>query len=43
MLRERRIWIAEMMARHEYSKIPDSSKDFYEKDKVKIPPTAEEL
>lgn len=31
------------MERHEYTKIPDTVKDFYEKDKVKIPPTPEEL
>lgn len=31
------------MEKNEFSKIPDTVKDFYEKDKVKIPPTAEEL
>ena len=31
------------MERHEYTKIPDTVKNFYEKDKVKIPPTPEEL
>jgi hypothetical protein len=30
------------MERHEFSKIPDTVKDFYEKDKVKVPLTAEE-
>lgn len=29
------------MEKHEFSKIPDNIKDFYERDKVKIPPTAE--
>jgi hypothetical protein len=29
------------MERHEFSKIPDTVKDFYEKDKVKVPLTAE--
>ena len=43
MLRDRREWIAEFMERNEYTKIPDTVKDFYEKDKVKIPPTPEEL
>ena len=43
MLRDRRMWISEFMERNEFSKIPDTVKDFYEKDKVKIPPTAEEL
>ena len=43
MLRDRRIWISEFMAKHEFSKIPDTVKDFYEKDKLKIPPTPEEL
>lgn len=43
MLRDRRLWISEFMEKNEFSKIPDTVKDFYEKDKVKIPPTAEEL
>lgn len=43
MLRDRRLWISEFMERAEFTKIPDTVKDFYEKDKVKIPPTAEEL
>lgn len=30
------------MARNEFSKIPDTAKEFYEKDIVKIPPTPEE-
>lgn len=30
------------MERHEFSKIPDTVKDFYEKDKVKVPLTPEE-
>lgn len=42
MLRDRRGWISEFMERNEFSKIPDTVKDYYEKDKVKIPPTAEE-
>jgi hypothetical protein len=29
------------MERHEFSKIPDTVKDFYEKDKVKVPLTPE--
>lgn len=40
MLRDRRLWISEFMEKNEFSKIPDTVKDFYEKDKVKIPPTA---
>jgi len=43
MMRERRIWISEFMERNEFGKIPDTVKDFYEKDKLKIPPTAEEI
>lgn len=43
MLRDRRLWISQFMERNEFAKIPDTVKDFYEKDKVKIPPTAEEL
>lgn len=43
MLRDRRLWISQFMERNQFSKIPDTVKDFYEKDKVKIPPTAEEL
>ena len=43
MLRERRDWISKFMEKYEYSKIPDTVKDFYEKDKVKIPPTPEQL
>lgn len=31
------------MARNEFAKIPDTVKDYYEKDKVKIPPTPEEI
>lgn len=42
MLRDRRLWISEFMERYQFSKIPDTVKDFYEKDKVKIPPTPEE-
>jgi|694.fasta_scaffold101749_2 hypothetical protein len=42
MLRDRRLWISEYMERAEFAKIPDTVKDFYEKDKVKIPPTPEE-
>jgi len=42
MLRDRRLWISEFMERNEFTKIPDTVKDYYEKDKVKIPPTAEE-
>ena len=42
MLRDRRLWISEFMERNEFQKIPDTVKDYYEKDKVKIPPTAEE-
>jgi hypothetical protein len=42
MLRDRRLWISEFMERYEFSKIPDTVKDFYEKNVVKIPPTAEE-
>lgn len=43
MLRDRRLWISQFMERNEFAKIPDTVKDFYQKDKVKIPPTAEEL
>lgn len=43
MLRDRRVWISEFMARNEFAKIPDTVKDYYEKDKVKIPPTPEEI
>lgn len=43
MLRDRRLWISQFMERNQFSKIPDTVKDFYEKDKVKIPPTAEQL
>ena len=42
MLRDRRLWISEFMERNQFSKIPDTVKDFYERNKVKIPPTAEE-
>lgn len=42
MLRDRHMWIAEVMERTEFNKIPDSAKDFYEKDKVKLPLTPEE-
>jgi hypothetical protein len=42
MLRDRRLWISEFMERNEFAKIPNTVKDYYEKDKVKIPPTAEE-
>ena len=43
MLRVRREWISEMMEMNEFSKIPDTVKDFYEREKVKIPPTPEEI
>lgn len=43
MLRARREWISEYMEKYEFSKIPDTVKDYYEKDKVKIPPTPEEI
>ena len=42
MLRDRRLWISEFMERNEFAKIPDTVKDFYEKDKVKIPLSPEE-
>ena len=29
MLRDRRLWISQFMERHEFSKIPDTVKDFY--------------
>ena len=42
MLRDRHMWITEMLEKTEFNKIPDSAKDFYEKDKVKLPLTPEE-
>lgn len=41
MLRDRRMWITEFLERNEFSKIPDTVKGYYEKDKVKIPLTPE--
>ena len=43
MLRARREWISQFMERAQFSKIPDTVKDFYERHKVKIPPTPEEI
>ena len=42
MLEERRKWVLEYMERREFTGVPYKGKEFYDKDKVRPPLTAEE-
>lgn len=42
MLQERREWIHDFLNKREFKGLPKKAKEFYDKDKVALPPTPEE-